>query len=75
MKDPGINAIGEYILHDTDIAGDIKYYGYICPDGRWLIMKEVTSLGTYRYFSGRSGYNWTTRADLGYTYVNEVFIW
>jgi len=56
-------------ISDIDEAADTKYYGYIAPNG-WLIMKEVTSAGTFRYIFGQAGYAaaWTGRVGLTYTY-------
>ncbi len=59
-------------ITDVDDSSDPKYYGYLNKEGGWIIMKETTSAGTFRYISGESDYatNWTGRAGLSYDYFN-----
>ena len=65
--------IGVYI-HEVDNASDTKYYGFTDHRGAWIIMKEVTSTGVFRYANGKSDYptNWTGRAALTYKYYYEL---
>ena len=63
-------------ISDTDDAADTKYFGFVDQHGGWMIMKEVTSLGTFRYRMGRSGYAaaWTGRAaGAAYDYYYDLF--
>ena len=63
-----------YYIHDKDDANDTKYYGFVDLRGTWVIMKESTAAGTFRYATGKSLYssNWTVRASLSYGYYNEI---
>jgi hypothetical protein len=74
MKDPTT----PYKIADVDDAGTTKYYGFTRADGKWMIMKEVTSSSpkTYRYIAGAENYstNFTNRASLTYGYFHEVNI-
>lgn len=72
-----LNLYGGYadlFPHDEDAAGDPSYYGYLSPDGKWLIMKRdgTGASTTYRFACGTSGYttNFTNRAALTFTYLN-----
>ncbi len=63
-------------FHLSDIArGDPEYWGYLDKDGNWYIMKDGRSAGTRRFARGTSDYsaNFTNRANLTYSYFNEVF--
>ena len=66
------SAVAGYQVADTDTASDTKYYGYTWAGGKWYIMQEVTSAGTFRYVSGTSGYAaaWTARAGKSYDYFH-----
>lgn len=66
----------DFKISDTDDSADTKYFGYVDEHGGWLIMKEVTSAGTFRYAMGRSSYttNWTNRAGLTYSYYYSLFV-
>ncbi len=62
--------------HSSDIArGDPEYHGYLDKDGGWYIVKYSRTAGTRRFARGSSGYsaNFTNRANLTYSYFNEVF--
>lgn len=63
-----------YEISDGDESGATKYYGYLSPDGAWIIQKWDTSANTYRYVGGASGYstNWTNRLTLIYDYFNTL---
>ena len=67
--------ISGYQPSDTDTAADTKYYGYLAADGSWYIMEEVTSLGTFRYYRGTTGYAaaWTARATPTYVLFSALF--
>mgnify|MGYP006395078073 CR=1 FL=1 len=64
----------QYHVHDKDESSDPKYYGFVDSRGTWVIMKETTSTGTFRYSVGKTNYstNWTNRASLSYGYFNDV---
>lgn len=51
------------------------YYGFVDRTGKWYIMKEDTTTGSYRYTKGSSSFstNWTNRASLPYDYFNIIF--
>jgi len=61
-------------INDTDDSSDPKYYGFSDHRGVWIIMKETTSTGSFRYATGKSGYstNWTNRASLSYGYYGAT---
>ena len=73
FNDLGGVSIGFYI-NDTDDSSDPKYYGFSDHRGVWIIMKETTSAGSFRYATGKSDYatNWTGRAALSYDYYSEL---
>lgn len=67
----------QYDASVTAFAGDFEYYGYMNIVGGWIIQQHQISLGTWRYFQGRSDYatNWTNRASLTpYGYYNTLFV-
>lgn len=62
--------------HSSDIArGDPEYWGYLDKDGKWYIMEYGRTAGTRRFSRGSSDYstNFSNRANLTYSYFNEVF--
>ena len=66
----------DYKIADVDDTADPKYYGYTDEHGGWMIMKEVTAAGTFRYRIGRSGYAaaWVGRAaGAAYDYYQDLF--
>jgi hypothetical protein len=65
--------VGFYI-HEVDKGNDTKYYGFADHRGAWIIMREVTSTGVFRYANGKSDYstNWTGRAGLSYDYYYNL---
>lgn len=69
VQDPFIRykAVDEF---DDGVAANIKYYGFIDPEGHWYIIKNDPSgsAKTYRYAFGGTDYvtNWTNRASLTY---------
>lgn len=71
VQDPYIRykAVDEY---DDGVATNVKYYGFLSPEGNWYILKNDPSASakTYRYAFGDSDYetNWTNRASLTYGY-------
>jgi hypothetical protein len=64
----------DYYIHDTDDSSDPKYYGFVDHRGSWVIMRETTASGEFRYAASDNGYatNWTNRAGLTYGYYNEI---
>lgn len=65
----------DYKASDIDIAADTKYYGFLNTDGRWYIMKEVTTAGSFRFTKGTADYatGWTGRAAHSYGYYDVIF--
>ena len=62
--------------HSTDIARTSpEYHGYLNKDGGWYIVQYNRSTGARRFARGSSDYaaNFTNRANLAYSYFNEVF--
>lgn len=74
---PAVRPLDGYVTTDQDIANeDLVYYGSVDKNGAWTIQQEITSLGTFRWASGRSGYAvaWSNRASLVYGKYNEVLV-
>ena len=55
--------------------GIVGYYGFTNKDGGWLIMKEDTNSGSFRYAKGASNFplNWDSRTNLKYDYFHDIF--
>jgi len=55
---------------DDGVSTNVKYYGFVDPEGKWYIIKNDPSASakTYRYAFGSQNYatNWTNRASLTY---------
>lgn len=53
----------------------ITFYGFTNKDGAWIVMREDTDTGSFRYTKGDSNFpgNWTNRENLKYDYFNNVF--
>lgn len=53
-----------YEISDEATVETISYYGYLAADGNWIIQKNDTSDGTYRYAAGSSDYAaaWAAKA-------------
>lgn len=54
---------------------EISFYGFTDEKGKWFIMKEDSSAGSFRYTRGESDFarNWTNRENLKYDYFYHVF--
>lgn len=67
--------LDDYVVSDMDTANDTKYYGYLKSNGRFYVMREVSSTGEFRFYFGTSGYStaWTGRAGLSYSLFSEAF--
>lgn len=69
IQDPFIRykAADEY---DDGVSTNVKYYGFVDPEGHWYIIKNDPSSNpkTYRYAFGSNNYatNWSNRASLTY---------
>lgn len=67
----------EFQSSDYDETLDVtyNYYGFLDPNGAWIIMRVTKDSTSYRYSAGRSGYtdNWTSRGTLTYKYYNQLF--
>ena len=73
----GVQAVSgkeEYYVSDEDKATTTKYYGLVAKNKSWVIIKNDTTAGSYRYVTGKYAYttNWTNRADLTYKYFYEL---
>ena len=66
-------SLDDFRPHDQSQAGEQEYYGFMHPDGRWLIMRNVDN--TQRYASGVGKYTtaWANRKQLTYTTIDAVF--
>lgn len=54
--------------------GLVGYYGFTNKDSGWLIMKEDTNSGSFRYAKGKSDFpgNWNNRENLKYDYFHNL---
>lgn len=54
--------------------GLVGYYGFTNKDGGWLIMKEDTESGSFRYTKGTTNFplNWGNRTSLRYDYFHKL---
>lgn len=54
--------------------GLVGYYGFTNKDGGWLIMKEDTDSGSFRYTKGASNFplSWNNRTNLKYDYFHNL---
>ncbi len=60
----------------TEIATeDFNYYGFVNSKGKWYIMKEDPTEGSFRYTKGDTNFSagWNKRTKLKYEYYHEVF--
>lgn len=62
-----------YKISEVD-EGSVSYYGFIGKDGAWLIMREETNEGSFRYAKGSSDFpaNWANRENLKYDYFYNL---
>ena len=62
-----------YKISEID-NGLVGYYGFTTKDGGWLIMKEDTNSGSFRYTKGVSNFpfNWNNRTNLRYDYFHNL---
>lgn len=62
-----------YNISEID-NGIVGYYGFTNKDGGWLIMKEDTKSGSFRYAKGESNFvaNWSNRENLKYDYFHNL---
>jgi len=65
----------DYVVCYQDISSDPYYYCYVDQDGRWLILRQDTAGGTFKYAKGKSGVDasWAIRASLTYVIWSELF--
>jgi len=63
-----------YKISEID-DNEITFYGFTDKNGAWLIMREDTDTGSFRYVKGASNFpgNWTNRENLAYDYFHNVF--
>lgn len=67
-----------YRINDDDEKStdpEIQYYGYSDRFGAWYIQEHNTTLRSYRYAKGDSGYatNYAARESLTYTRWDQAF--
>lgn len=64
-----------FLVANTDMDNDTKYYGYLERGNTWYIMREVTSTGIFTYALGTNGYAtaWTNRDSQIYLSISAVF--
>jgi len=62
-----------YKISEID-NGLVGYYGFVNKNGGWLIMKEDTNSGSFRYTKGVSNFpfNWNNRTNLRYDYFHDL---
>lgn len=62
-----------YRISEID-NGQVGYYGFTTKGGGWIIMKEDTNSGSFRYTKGASNFpfNWNNRANLRYDYFHDL---
>jgi hypothetical protein len=53
----------------------ITFYGFTDKNANWIIMREDTDTGSFRYSRGNSNFpgNWNSRERLSYDYFHNVF--
>lgn len=63
-----------YKISEVD-EGPVSYYGFINKDGAWLIMREESNGGSFRYARGNLDFpqNWSNRENLNYEYFHNLF--
>ena len=63
-----------FVASDLDDDDDTKYYGFLSSEGTWLIMCEITSSKSFRFFGGHGGYStaWNNRTVHTYVYYDEI---
>lgn len=54
--------------------GEVAYYGFTNNSGAWLIMREETETGSFRYAKGDSNFlaKWANREQLNYDYFHNL---
>lgn len=63
-----------YRISEID-DNEITFYGFTNKDGAWIVMKEETDTGSFRYSKGDSNFpgNWSNREKLKYDYFSDIF--
>lgn len=64
-----------YKITEIDESETSNYFGFVNKDGAWLIMREETDNGSFRYTKGSSDFpgNWKNRVNLKYDYYHSLF--
>lgn len=64
-----------YKISEIDDLNIVSYYGFINKEGGWLIMKEDSDTGSFRYIKGDSEFPtyWSRREKLNYDYFHNTF--
>lgn len=80
IPDGGVNTTNitpteGYKISEIDDSGIVTYYGFINKNSAWLIMKEETDSGSFRYAKGGSNFpvSWTDRENIKYDYFYNLF--
>ena len=65
-------------VYDASVSGytgTVNYYGYLNPNGGWVIQQYDTATGIFLYCSGLNGYStaWSGRGGLTYVAYNALF--
>lgn len=68
----------EYDASVSGFTGDFEYFGYVNPNGKWIIQRHQLSTGAYRYVNGSNSYptNFAlaiTGSLTGYDYYYTMF--
>lgn len=63
-----------YKISEID-EGVVTYYGFINHEGAWLVMREDSDDGNFRYAKGGSNFpaGWASRENLKYDYYYNLF--
>jgi len=70
------NPYDYYKPADINQDGNMKYYGYVAPNGKWFVMRETSNKDSkkYRYAAGNKDFKkfYGKRSSLDYKYYNEL---
>jgi len=74
LPEPVRQPLEGYQISEIDDSA-IAYYGFINKSAGWIIMREDTDNGSFRYSKGDSEFsnNWAKREQLKYDYFNSLY--